>query len=63
MKYSHFNFFRCDALTSLKTVLHQPFEDRFCFLLRQEYLPNLMSGEMLSHPVGRDKPILEVNLL
>ena len=29
-------------------------------LLRQEYQPILTSGEMLSHPGGWDKPILEV---
>ena len=34
--------------------------DHFFSLLRQEYLPILTSGEMLSHPVGWDKPIPEV---
>ena len=34
---------------------------RYLFsLLRQEYPPILTSGEMLSHPGGRDKPIPEV---
>ena len=36
------------------------FRDWVFSLLRQEYPPILTSGEMLSHPGGWDKPILEV---
>ena len=36
------------------------YRDREFSLLRQEYPPILTSGEMLSHPGGWDKPILEV---
>ena len=44
----------------VKDYLSIKFKDSFFSLLRQEYPPILTSGEMLSHPGGRDKPVPEV---
>ena len=48
------------VLPSNHSETHRQTPDKVFSLSRQEYPPILMSGEMLSHPGGWDKPIPEV---
>ena len=53
----------CERLYDARMLYESFLWDYIFSLLRQEYPPNLTSGEMWSHPGGGDNPVPEVNHL